>query len=709
MEQHGDTVGTGYPQAQLAKAVTGGDTGKAARWRAVIAGMLRGDLTIGSRTPVRKMPAWVTPEVLHGGFASGRAAAAGPLNEAETAYADRHGLPHDRGVIFRHRIDPARRARLDALLDDGYAVTLPEEALLPVVAWLLRFGDEEAALDLIEQVLPYSAALCFTPRPAPGPPADPELVWRATAGEARQSLANRQPNERVEAMRGTLGVWNLYADRVLAHWLRSAVDGRVGVHMDEPWQHAARGLLAEYADLARRTPPSRRHAGPKANLTVLRTALEEAVAGREWRRGLVQTVTDAMVRRRGEPGSPGHAALPDRLAAVAAKTPHHVIARQVAERLAELPQHIGVLDAEPLVAGAPASVRAVVRRATAAPVEGLVAAGLVPSAEVLAALVPRVTAQAVGAAYADPDLRALMAAHYLAFRNRRSLLLTDLESQVRPDELPWVRAVQRYELNELHELYDGSTEAGAAVALRRIGGLTLCSFPGTLLPNPLVSELRTLSREARLRLPWVEELAADIFDGRFVAKFPAAARLAGNLLAGTLYERYYRIDYAYLDALPAPQGGKAVSPEFARLCRERAGVRQATGRPAHNGMIIEQAQILTTHNLATLVHGAGVAVDPLDAATGAWTTVERLASRPLSHRSIKDIAYAWRHMIFFLSLTGDSLTGDALTFVEALPRHGRLGPAVDGLWSVLAGRKSRPLTGWTTERHWLLAPGVDQG
>ena len=120
-----------------------------------------------------------------------------------------------------------------------------------------------------------------------------------------------------------------------------------------------------------------------------------------------------------------------------------------------------------------------------------------------------------------------MAATYRAFRARRSLLLLDLQHQVRMTELPWVQALRPY-----REAGDETREEAQAT-LRRLGELALDGFPATLLPNPLVRELAALSRETGADLPWVEELAADIFMGRFSPKFPRAARLAGELLAGS--------------------------------------------------------------------------------------------------------------------------------------------------------------------------------
>ena len=45
--------------------------------------MASGTLLVGSRTPVENTPAWVTLEVLHGGFASGRYLAEQPLDDDE--------------------------------------------------------------------------------------------------------------------------------------------------------------------------------------------------------------------------------------------------------------------------------------------------------------------------------------------------------------------------------------------------------------------------------------------------------------------------------------------------------------------------------------------------------------------------------------------------------------------------------------------------
>ncbi|MFD5421791.1 hypothetical protein ACFWJT_27630 [Streptomyces sp. NPDC127069] len=74
------------------------------KWRAVLAGMADGSLTVGSRTPVAGLPAWVTPEVVRGGFATGTPSAGGPLTPYEADAARRADVPADRAALFAHAL-----------------------------------------------------------------------------------------------------------------------------------------------------------------------------------------------------------------------------------------------------------------------------------------------------------------------------------------------------------------------------------------------------------------------------------------------------------------------------------------------------------------------------------------------------------------------------------------------------------------------------
>lgn len=553
---------------------------RVARWRAVLAGIADGRLAIGSRTPVAGLPAWVTPEVVRGGFATSAASAEGPLQPYEHEAAALAGVAAERGALFAYCLTEPGLSRLYDLLDSGgYEAAVPEEAALLTVAWLARAGDAAGALELVDVLEPFADRLRFTPRPSALPAPDAEAVHRRTVGDAVTTLTGRRPNAAVEAQREALTVWQPFGDQLLAHWLETAEAGRVLERTpDSAWTERGAVLLRRYEELAAAHTRCTKHRDPKENLGILRGARAETAAGRPLdarRLGLLRHAVASMVRRRGRPGSDRHTELRTRQAVQTAQPSHHDLAQLVLRRLSGLPQETGVADVSPLVADVsaheaheahatpaghttrlpagtpvPAAIRQVVEAALSAPIDTLVERGMVPSAEVLAELVPQLVAVAGAQSYPDEALRTLMAANYRAFRNRRSLLLSDLTGQVRVDELPWVRAVAAHRVGE-----DG--RAPARTALRRLGELAVQAFPGTLLPNALVRELGVLARQAELDAPFVEELAADIFTGTFTPKYLAAARAAADLLGGTLYERYYAIDYAAVHDLATAEAGKA--------------------------------------------------------------------------------------------------------------------------------------------------------
>src|SRR5262249_47692463 len=126
-----------------------------------------------------------------------------------------------------------------------------------------------------------------------------------------------------------------------------------------------------------------------------------------------------------------------------------------------------------------------------------------------------------------------------------------------------------------------------------------------------------LVKGADLDIPLVDEVAADIFMGEFSGKFLDSAKRAARLLNGTLYATYYGIDYEEVTKIPELKEtpvrrwwgltSKARADRFVELCSTRAGVPLGTWDPATNGMIIEQQQILTTQNLASLFSGLKLA------------------------------------------------------------------------------------------------------
>ena len=426
-EQHRDSTREtadlpGYPAAELARAFTTALThadpavreraeARVDRWRSVLAGMADGTLAIGSRTPVAGLPAWVTPKVVRGGFATGQAAAGGPLRAHETDTARRAGMPAaDRRALFAHFLTGPGLAELDQLLHSGtYEIEVPEEAALLTVAWLAGQGDALHALDLLDTLEPFAGQLRFTPRPTADPGPEPGQVHRSTVGEVREALAARRPQAAVEAMNEALTIWAPFADELLDHWLRTAENGRVMARTaDATWYERGAALLERYQSMAAAHTRCGKHRRPKENLFILRTALEETLDNRALdarRLGLLQHAVHTMVARRGAPGTTAHTALRARQAADAARPTHHAMAQLVVRRLSGLPQDTGTPDTDNLTrpvtaaehrdtglpqgATVPEAIARTVRSALSADIVALIKAGVVPSVEVLAELVPQ--------------------------------------------------------------------------------------------------------------------------------------------------------------------------------------------------------------------------------------------------------------------------------------------------------------------------------
>ncbi|MFB6615466.1 hypothetical protein ACFCV9_14820 [Streptomyces sp. NPDC056367] len=548
--------------------------------------------------------------------------------------------------VFAHCLTDEGLARLRSLLDSGrYEVRAPEEAALLVVAWLLRAGEADAAAGLVEELRPHAHEVRFAPRPAGLPSPGPELVHRRTVGEAAALLERRGPDAAVEAQREALTVWRPYEDELLAHWRREDAHG-------PQWTADGALLLERYRSLAAAHTRCTGHLDPKSNAAVLRGALEEAVAGRApspRAAGLLRHAVDSMTTKR-EKARPPYLERPG----------HHELAALVRRRLSAhpvdrgLPEDavaalVGPVTAEEsresgLPAGTviPPAVREIAAGVLDAPVEVLLERGTIPSAEVLAELAPRLIATYDARGYADAPLRTLIGAVHRASRSRyRSHWSHAYHAPA--SELPWVRAVERW-----HR--DGPA-ARARAALTWLTETSLAAFPGTGLPVLLVYTLSGVADRAELPTPLLTEPFANDFSGAASPRLLDAARHAAELLRGTVYERYYGVDFAALRDTAEADDREG----FGRLCAERAGRPVLVPQPSHwrprpalttDQAVMEQARILTTCNLATLVREAGIAPGPGWAALARAAFTEATAPAATAKRT----ARAWRHLLFHLSL-----------------------------------------------------------
>lgn len=783
-------IGLGYSFGQLLKALASkGEKAqiKAENWHKVLGALIDGTLRVGARQPLAGVPAWVTLNVVTGGFATGDFAAGGALTEFERAKieqlkslslspVDSSGAAQlGRRELNLYYLSTDGQAELSDLLKSGcYRIRVPEEGALLVVAWLIENKQQSLVPDLIAEIAPFFDRIRFFPQPDARPLRANSDVFVRSVGETVAQLRAKRPNPALLQMRESINVWTPLYDQAVGLFLET-VDGptpamkvdasgelvRAGsgqpvvsggwpcVQYPSDWSSRAQALLNRYTAERACHGLCKKPDKPKENFARLRHYLAMVVAdpkslsGRDV--GVVRKILASYVTSHGAPDSAKHATT-RRLQCANVSIPlHSQFAQILAGRLSELSFEDGVSDlqqfksaltvdeakAHNCAAGRqmPDALLAKLELSRQAPLEQLVNDRIVKSGETLAALMPLLSGNVRAQMIDDPALARLFLQLYIAFRKRRSLLLLNLESQVKLEELPWFSVFAPW-INK-----DGVATCAAKSLLVDTIKLNFCYFPQTILPNKLVRELRTLSSAANLDLSFVDEIAADIFMEEFRDNFLVAAQQAGRLLNGTLYARYYAVDYATILCWQPAVGGpleKKVATEFTRLCNERAAVAAAQlGRTpqwsvAYNGVVLEQAQILTTHNLATLFVGLDLGEqlsdDLIDMCRKcfAWICGEQQKTLHDWHAELimlKNTAYAWRQMIFYLALLDDTVQQQFINWChehlskQSEPFRERFAPALSGLMAVAKGETfdqsgmhidgGRLFLGWTIGPHWL--------
>ncbi len=733
-------------------------------------GGLSGSLSVGSRTPVENAPSWATLEVVTGGFATGQLLAGGPLKDHEKAMLAGAALSESnaRQKINGFFLTDEGLAQLQELLRTGlYDIELPEEGALLVVAWLVQKGLVDEARSLLEHIAPFFSRLRFYPIPAEAPRLSGSRVCLQDVRTTIESLKNIRTNQRLLAQKEAVTVWAPLYDRTVGLFLETVegaspdlsrgpdgsvkpvLDGRFPVEggwpcsrYPEGWVDKAKAVLLDYEEQRRKHQFCGKPDRAKDSFAQLRKYLQTCIRGPEKLTGRdvgrIRLILARYVAKHGAPGSAGRLKLREEQLRHANAPTFKEVANALIPRLRTHPGDRGLDDVStvtrpigrdeathvslPEGTAIPGSLQKKVQRCLSETVDVLVEQDIVTSGETLARVLPQMTSGIRAAGIADPLLRQLYSAVYRAFRRRRSLLLLDLQSQVKIEELPWVAAIDRFR----HE--DMSARELARQTLEEVVALTISSFPYALLPNKLLQELRALAKTAEMDLPLVDELAADIFMGKFSGKFLQAANKAAEVLDGTLYGTYYGIDFKHVRSLSSGLG--AIGAWFKKdfdpligLCESRAGVHFGAWDAAINGMIIEQQQILTTQNLAVLFDALRLA-DVMRGQLGAlarrcfvWICqrqqmkIDRWHARLIM---VKNTAYAWRQMVFFLSLAPSGEMHDFLAWAEQhLSRQAeafqeKFHPVLTGLLLASSGcapdsqSGGQRFLGWSKSKHWLL-------
>ncbi|MEM9705352.1 MAG: hypothetical protein AAF850_04665, partial [Pseudomonadota bacterium] len=438
--------GEKYALLNLAKALSARSKKKIRQWRAVLAAMKSGALTVGSRTPVAGMPKWATPEVVRGGFATTAYSAGGKLRQHEIAMAEELGLPKSSTERARlalnnwHLTDRGLKRLNQQAISGEFVAQTPEETALLTVCLLLEH-DPDAAEEILAEITPFFGQLRFYPEPSAAQ--KPAGTFVRSVREIRDQLSAKAPREQIVVQHNTLTRWIPIYD--------SLID-LLADHGSDGWDMRADNWCADY-EQALSAPTAQRWKKQSGQFQKARRALLALMAGGK----PIDNVETIIERHRSKYGDAEERRAYRRTQAEQdVKVWHDAVAKIVAARLAKLPLDVGIADPysvsgpigsdEEIVGGPsgtelPRSFKRSIQSVRMASIDKLVEGGQIGAPEVLAEVLPQITSGIYTSGLPTEAEAVVGRALFRAFSNRRSLLLLNLNSQVRLEELPWAQAL----------------------------------------------------------------------------------------------------------------------------------------------------------------------------------------------------------------------------------------------------------------------------
>lgn len=681
-------VGLSYAQSQLAKTLSQPEinNNKVQQWEAVLHQILQGQANYGSRTPFENTPAWITLEVIKGGFATGNWLAGGEITPEEQHLLDKLQIktsPENQRLALNsyYLTDDGMNVLNKCLDNENYLITVPEESVLLTVAWLIRNKAQAYARDLLDIISPWFSVLRFYPHIVEQPVISSSTVRVQELAMTIYDLKRIKPNKRVLAQKEAVTIWHPFKVKMVA-LLSEIVDKSSSYIITPLWRQSAKDLLAEYFQLRKQYFLCNKPIKNKGDFAKLRIAIEQLSLEKNeldlHQAQHIRVLLQRHIEKYGEPNSE-KSDKKQKIKQDDVQAPlHYTLSRVILNRLDSLDINNGFDDKEIATEAIseseakqfsltedypiPSIITYKTMRSFNTTASQLVEQKLITSSEALSNIIPQITAGLRANSLLDIPLRHLYEKNYRAFKQRRSLLLLDLQHQVQLEELPWVAIIDKFRTKQI------SNKTIFTEVLNEFLLLNFRYFPHTQLPNPLLQELNSLTSQVDPSIKWSEELAADIFMGMFSKKIAnILVKNTDSVLPYSLYSQYYRIDYLLLkhELLTAlssanTQGGDpyATSRVILKWCEDRTNEKFGSYSPAINGGILEQSYILTTHNLSTIFNSIGLAdkLKPflLDMCKQCLQVINRYLQAPYRgyHASlitIKNAAYAWRQCVFYLS------------------------------------------------------------
>ena len=465
----------------------------------------------GDRQAVADAPVWATPRVLEGGFVSGELMA----------------QLQDGDVRNEYYLTPEGLDKLDRLLKSKcYRIRVPEHGALLMVAWLLNNGQTEEAHAILKEIGPYFHRLRFYPedtsRVDSAAPLDSLFV--RSVGEAINSIQKRlqmQASEYVPRFRMKNSQRKANLDwlplkwKLLSFWTETCNgDGMPGECFPEGWGARALNLVCEFERLKQRDANTNAGRARKSSTQEMTLCIQKCLGMTkdylsDHDKLCLKAILSGNEAKHSPLGSSEFASFQEHIrnSIPADETP---VLNNLINRLAEEDPNCGLSQEsiEKISLNFPKNLGKIVNQTRTGTLEELIKVGMVPSSEAMAALVPLLMARTLNNNIPDQSLRHLGHALDNAFSARRSVLLLSLLSQVRFDELPWAKPLFCFREGKFFQ-------ENVKTTMKLIVKTALEAFPQTVLPNKLRQSLSSLAHSVDEDIPLCDELAADIFMGRF--------------------------------------------------------------------------------------------------------------------------------------------------------------------------------------------------
>lgn len=230
----------------------------------------------------------------------------------------------------------------------------------------------------------------------------------------------------------------------------------------------------------------------------------------------------------------------------------------------------------------------------------------------------------------------------ISFRNRRSILLFHLQSQIGSEEIPWIHM-----LSSFLSLDENSKTSHYSPLLKKI----IYKFPYRMFPNVFIENLKY-----GYSLPFVKEIAHDIFESNFSKTFLQQYQRMKEKMSHSIYARYYHLEWETCDS------GTSLYYQCAKL--RNIPVRCYYRSVKNNAKILEQAYLLTSFNLILLF--SDIFSFQMD-----WKELILTTWDFMLHKTTDriEMANAWRHLLFYFSFMDSKDQWDMFSTLKELKKR----------------------------------------